>query len=172
MYYDNEEKTKSGPIMCGVIECIGRLVADQNIQDQISVQRNTTDPILLKEVDESNEWLMSVMDDDEIEDASEVVFYDDDGLTWRVVEKAYGASEAISYTRANAPKKSKGKGASSCSTPKVPLPKNTQSKRLHKLIDEDDEDDEEMEEEFGVSEDDEEDVELGIDVDDDEEDSE
>ncbi|KAD6454083.1 hypothetical protein E3N88_08789 [Mikania micrantha] len=73
---------------------------------------------------------------------------------------------------ANAPQKSKGKGASSSSTPKVPPPKKTESKRLHQLIDEDNEDDEEMEAEFGVSEDDEEDVELGIDVDDDEEDSE
>ncbi|KAD4585403.1 hypothetical protein E3N88_23004 [Mikania micrantha] len=85
---------------------------------------------------------------------------------------ASGASEPIYYTRANAPQKSKGKGASSSSTPKVPPPKKTESKRLHQLIDKDDEDDEEMEEEFGVSEDDEEDVELGIDVDDDEEDSE
>ncbi|KAL8204296.1 hypothetical protein R6Q57_009919 [Mikania cordata] len=78
------------------------------------------------------------------------------------------ANEPIYYTRANAPQKSKGKGASSSSTPKVPPPKKTESKRLHQLIDEDDEDDE-MEEKFGVSEDDEEDVELGIDVDDDEE---
>ncbi|KAD1332622.1 hypothetical protein E3N88_43000 [Mikania micrantha] len=107
-------------------------------------RRNTTDPILLKEVDESNEWLMDLMANDEIEDALEVVFDDDNGLTWRDVEKASGAFEPIYYARANAPQKFKGK---------------------------DDEDDEEMEEQFGVSEDDVEDVVLGIDVDDDDEDS-
>ncbi|KAI3730392.1 hypothetical protein L1987_61562 [Smallanthus sonchifolius] len=262
-YYDNIEKAKSGPVMRGMIACIGRLVADIKTQDIISSQldlyqeagglfgdpmairqrktrspadwwdsfgcdtpelqkfairilsltcsatgcernwsvfqqlhtkrrnrlaqkrlndlvyvkfnrglkqryerRNTTDPILLKEIDESNEWVIGIMDSDEDEDNSEFVF-EDDGLTWRAVDKASGASEPIYSTRSNA-QQSKGKGVSSSTTPTpMTYSRKTQSRRLRELIDEDDEDDEEMEEDIGVSGDEGEDVVLGIDVDDD-----
>ncbi|MFS7941502.1 putative HAT dimerization domain, ribonuclease H-like superfamily [Helianthus anomalus] len=128
-------------------------------------RRNTTDPILLQEIDDSNEWVMGVMDD-ENEETSEVVFDDESGLTWRVVEKASGASEPIYATRSSTQQQSKEKDPSSSTpTPSVPPPKKAPSKRLHVLIDEGIQDDEEIEEELGLSEDDGEDVVLGVDDD-------
>ncbi|XP_021990733.1 uncharacterized protein LOC110887342 [Helianthus annuus] len=128
-------------------------------------RRNTTDPILLQEIDDSNEWVMGVMDD-ENEETSEVVFDDNSGLTWRVVEKASGASEPIYATRSSTQQQSKEKDPSSSTpTPSVPPPKKAPSKRLDVLIDEGIQDDEEIEEELGLSEDDGEDVVLGADDD-------
>ena len=50
----------------------------------------THDPIDLDDIDDSNEWLMGRMENDEDED--DLVFLDDD-LTWDVVGKASGANE-------------------------------------------------------------------------------
>ncbi|XP_035845963.1 uncharacterized protein LOC110944107 [Helianthus annuus] len=112
-------------------------------------RRNTTHPILLQEIDDSNEWVMGVMDD-ENEETSE----------------ASGASEPIYATRSSTQQQSKEKDPSSSThTPSVPPPKKAPSKRLHVLIDEGIQDDEEIEEELGLSEDDGEDVVLGVDDD-------
>ncbi|GKD38824.1 hypothetical protein Tco_1259031 [Tanacetum coccineum] len=58
---------------------------------------DTTDPILLDDIDESNEWLMGKMDGEE--GADEFVFEDDE-LTWADVDRAAGASEPAYSTRA------------------------------------------------------------------------
>ena len=56
-----------------------------NIRDQI-------DPISLKEIDESNEWLIGRIDE-ELEEEDDYVFDDNDGLTWSAVAWASGADE-------------------------------------------------------------------------------
>ncbi|XP_035845160.1 uncharacterized protein LOC118491461 [Helianthus annuus] len=137
---------------------------NQLAQKQLDDLVNTTDPILLQEIDDSNEWVMGVMDD-ENEETSEVVFDDDSGLTWRNVEKASGASEPIYATRSSTQQSKEKDPSSSTPTLSVPPPKKAPSKRLHVLIDEGIQDDEEIEEELGLSEDDGEDVVLGVDDD-------
>uniref|UniRef100_A0A251SRX7 Putative HAT dimerization domain, Ribonuclease H-like domain protein n=1 Tax=Helianthus annuus TaxID=4232 RepID=A0A251SRX7_HELAN len=126
-------------------------------------RKDTTDPILLDEIDESNEWVMGYMDDDENQarDVTNLVHEGHD-LTYGDVEKASGASEPLYYTR------SKGKDVGSSST--APTPRGTRG--VHHLIDQDVEDIEE--EDIGKSDNDVgEDEVLGIDDDDDvEEDSE
>ena len=96
-------------------------------------RKDTTDPILLKEIDESNEWLMGHMDD---EDGEEDDFaFDGDDLTWIVVDKASGASQPTYTTRRTSMPSSsrdKGKGVAQSSTRTRP------SSGLN-LIDEDDE---------------------------------
>ncbi|KAE8718732.1 putative pyridoxal kinase [Hibiscus syriacus] len=54
-----------------------------------------TDPILLQDIDESNEWLMGRMEDDD-----EAVFVGED-LTWSDVANASGAYEPSYQTRAS-----------------------------------------------------------------------
>ena len=47
-------------------------------------ERDTIDPIILKEIDESNEWLMGRMDDEDSHDhadAQDDLVFDDDDLT-------------------------------------------------------------------------------------------
>ncbi|ESQ45937.1 hypothetical protein EUTSA_v10011118mg [Eutrema salsugineum] len=48
------------------------------------LQSDTTDPILLEEIDESNDWLLGRMDGNSSDEDNDLVFEDDD-LTWRVV---------------------------------------------------------------------------------------
>ncbi|GKF72981.1 hypothetical protein Tco_0219313, partial [Tanacetum coccineum] len=60
---------------------------------------DTADPILLKDIDESNEWLMGHMDG-EGEPATNFVYVDDD-LAWAAVDIASGASEPAYPTRAS-----------------------------------------------------------------------
>ena len=92
-------------------------------------ERHTIDPIILKDIDDSNEWLMGRM---EYEGAAEddLVFEGDD-LTWGDVASASGAEELRVYTRAKATK-----------TP-TPKPNSRPSSSKHTptlaLIDEDEE---------------------------------
>ncbi|KAE8718967.1 hypothetical protein F3Y22_tig00109983pilonHSYRG00032 [Hibiscus syriacus] len=59
--------------------------------------KERTPHILLKEIDESNEWLMGHMDDEYGEEDDFV--FDGDDLTWSAVDKASGASQATYSTR-------------------------------------------------------------------------
>lgn len=59
--------------------------------------RDTIDPISLKDIDDSNEWLIGRMDADTDED-NELVF-GDDNLTWGEVARASGATESSQRTR-------------------------------------------------------------------------
>ncbi|KAK2641149.1 hypothetical protein Ddye_022912 [Dipteronia dyeriana] len=48
--------------------------------------RDTIDPITLRDIDDSNEWLTSRIDDQHDRD-DEAIFSDDDGLTWNNVTR-------------------------------------------------------------------------------------
>ncbi|TYK04958.1 hypothetical protein E5676_scaffold143G001770 [Cucumis melo var. makuwa] len=58
------------------------------------------DPISIRDIDDSNEWLIGRLDDDS-EEEDELVF-DDDTLTWGDVSGAAGAKEPTFYSRARA----------------------------------------------------------------------
>nr|KAJ0190364.1 hypothetical protein LSAT_V11C800399850 [Lactuca sativa] len=60
-------------------------------------RKDTIDPILLKEIDESNEWLMGHMDEENVEEDDFV--FDGDDLTWSAVDKASRASQPNYSTR-------------------------------------------------------------------------
>ena len=95
-------------------------------------ERHTIDPITLKDIDDSNEWLMGRMEDEGA--AEDDLVLEGDDLTWGDVARASGAEELRVYTRAKASK-----------TP-TPKPKSRPSSSEHTrtlaLIDEDE--DEEM----------------------------
>ncbi|KAD3067150.1 hypothetical protein E3N88_35030 [Mikania micrantha] len=55
-----------------------------------SKKEGTADPIMLEDIDDSNEWLMGRMEDDDSDD--ELVFTGED-LSWRDVSEASGAHE-------------------------------------------------------------------------------
>jgi len=102
------------------------------------------DPILLKDIDESNEWLLGRMEGDSDED--DLVF-EDDTLTWAAVAQACGANEPRYLTRSRGSKttttcktSTKDKGKAPASTSK------SSGARLH-LIDEDEEEEYEEDEE-------------------------
>ncbi|KAJ9562045.1 hypothetical protein OSB04_007205 [Centaurea solstitialis] len=127
-------------------------------------RKDTTDPIFLNEIDESNELLMGHMDNEDGGEEDDFVFNGDD-LTWSVVDKASGASQATYSTRRTSTPSSsrdKGKGVAQTSTRTRP------SSGLNLI----DEDDEEMEQDIGLFEDDGEEEVLGIDVDDEEDEDE
>ncbi|XP_031739008.1 uncharacterized protein LOC116402801 [Cucumis sativus] len=73
--------------------------------------RDIVDPISLKDIDDSNEWLIGRLDDDSEED-DELVF-NDDSLTWGDVSRAVGAKEPSFYSRAST---SRPKTIVSCSS--------------------------------------------------------
>ncbi|KAL6543367.1 hypothetical protein OROHE_010887 [Orobanche hederae] len=60
--------------------------------------RDRIDPITLKDIDDSNEWLTGVVDGENQEDENDFVF-DDDSLTWGAVARASGAGEEAYNTR-------------------------------------------------------------------------
>ncbi|KAE8717751.1 hydroxyproline-rich glycoprotein family protein [Hibiscus syriacus] len=103
------------------------------------------DPILLQDIDESNEWLMGRMEDDEDDD--EAVFVGED-LTWSDVADASGAYEPSYLTRASKVVND-GAGPSRNDKGKSPAHNPISSRPSRRcLIDED-----EMEENIGVSSD-------------------
>ena len=68
-------------------------------------ERDTIDPIILKEIDESNEWLIGRMDDEDSHDhvdAQDDLVFDDDDLTWGDIARASEAEEPRFDTRARA----------------------------------------------------------------------
>ncbi|XP_057418793.1 uncharacterized protein LOC130713003 [Lotus japonicus] len=67
------------------------LVRRYNIRDEL-------DPISLDDIDESNEWLVGTMEEDEDDAGNDRVFPEDD-LTWDVVYKASGIGEPSTNTR-------------------------------------------------------------------------
>ncbi|KAE8715827.1 hypothetical protein F3Y22_tig00110160pilonHSYRG00705 [Hibiscus syriacus] len=104
-----------------------------------------TDPILLQDIDESNEWLMIRMEDDEDDD--EAMFVGED-LTWSDVANASGAYESSYLTRASKVMND-GAGPSRNDKGKSPAHNPISSRQSRRcLVDED-----EMEEDIGVSSD-------------------
>ena len=54
-------------------------------------EHHTIDPIILKDIDDSNEWLMGRMEDEGA--AEDDLVFEDDDLTWGDVARASGAEE-------------------------------------------------------------------------------
>ena len=54
-------------------------------------ERHTIDPIILKDIDDSNEWLMGRMEDEGA--AEDDLVFEGDDLTWGDVARASGAEE-------------------------------------------------------------------------------
>ena len=84
---------------------------------------HTIDPIILKDIDDSNEWLIGRMED---EGAAEYdLVFEGDDLTWGDVARASGAEELRVYTRAKATKtptpKPNSRPSSSKHTPTLTL---------------------------------------------------
>ncbi|XP_013614699.1 PREDICTED: uncharacterized protein LOC106320900 [Brassica oleracea var. oleracea] len=118
---------------------------------QRRMKRNDAkDPILLEEIDDSNEWLMGKMDGNSSNDEDDAFVHDDEDLTWTLVSEAAGAEEPSYGTRGaktpHSAKNNKGKGIATSST---------QSKRYGtsaphlELVDEDDDVGEELGKEDG-----------------------
>ena len=109
--------------------------------------RDRIDPISLKDIDDSNEWLMGKMEGES--DQEDELVFDDEYLTWGEVAKASGVEESAYSTRL-----SKGKGVeSSGRTNHVEKAKSSSQRRTHTpLVIRD-------EEEVGVEEDDEKEIE-------------
>ncbi|KAI3507987.1 hypothetical protein L1887_22986 [Cichorium endivia] len=96
------------------------------------------DRIMLEDIDESNEWLMGRLEEDENED--EAVFVGED-LMWRHVFNACGANEPTYVTRGSRGRND-GAGPSGVDKGKAPAQSTQQSRR--RLVDE------EIEEDIGV----------------------
>ena len=87
-------------------------------------ERDTIHPIIFKEIDENNEWLIGRMDDEDSHDHVDVqddLVFDDDDLTWGDVVRASEAEEPRFDTRARASSSmlptSRGNGTTSSSRP-------------------------------------------------------
>ncbi|KAH6787412.1 hAT dimerization domain-containing protein / transposase-like protein [Perilla frutescens var. hirtella] len=115
-------------------------------------RKDIINPILLEEIDDSNEWLMGKMDEEN--EVDELVFGDDD-LTWNVVSKVMGVNEPTYDTRRATKSGDKGKSSVASSSSSRLRENNVGiGSSLRSLIDEDDivdgfGEDEEMEEDTG-----------------------
>lgn len=79
-------------------------------------RKDLIDPISLEDIDDSNEWMTGFMENNS--DAEEDLVFEDDSLTWGVVQRASGAGEMAHLTRQHhRVTKSKGKKKASSSTP-------------------------------------------------------
>ncbi|KAL0801924.1 hypothetical protein Bca101_057100 [Brassica carinata] len=108
--------------------------------------RLTRDPILLDEIDDSNEWLIGRMDGDSSD--NDDLVWGDDNLPWNVVSQAMGAEEPSYFTRG-----AEAKGASTSKTDKGKGVASSNQKQRYKpsapamtLVDEEDELEEDLDE--------------------------
>nr|KAJ0222919.1 hypothetical protein LSAT_V11C200067570 [Lactuca sativa] len=72
-------------------------------------RKDNVDPILLKEIDESNEWLFGRLE----EDKDDNLVFEGEDLTWDAVEKASGVNEPFYATKASRDDRGKGIDGSS-----------------------------------------------------------
>nr|CAN67667.1 hypothetical protein VITISV_041109 [Vitis vinifera] len=99
-------------------------------------ERNTIDPISLKDIDDSNEWLIGRMEDEDSHGGAQDDFvFDDDNLTWGDVARAAGAEEARFDTRARA------RASSSIIPPTRGIASSSRTLPSYLLIDEDEDGD-------------------------------
>ncbi|RVW75237.1 hypothetical protein CK203_047174 [Vitis vinifera] len=99
-------------------------------------ERNTIDPISLKDIDDSNEWLIGRMEDEDSHGGAQDDFvFDDDNLTWGDVARAAGAEEARFDTRARA------RASSSIIPPTRGIASSSRTLPSYSLIDEDEDGD-------------------------------
>ena len=95
--------------------------------------RDILDPISLKNIDESNEWLLGRIDR-ELDEDDELVF-DDDILTWGDVATASGVGESSQRTRATSTSRARA------------TPRGSRSSNVLQLVDEEEAGSEETDEE-------------------------
>ncbi|CAM8892600.1 unnamed protein product [Rhodiola kirilowii] len=123
-------------------------LAQSRLNDMVFVKYNralkrrydikyTTSPILLNEIDESNEWLLGRMEGTSQDDG---LVFDNDNLTWNIVARASGANDPSYATRTtknvtSLSRVDKGKAIASSSTRRAVTSEN-----------------DEMEEDIGVEE--------------------
>ena len=62
-------------------------------------ESHTTDPISLKDIDDSNEWLMGRMEDEGA--AEDDLVFEGDDLTWGDVARASGVEEQVKHQHQN-----------------------------------------------------------------------
>ena len=92
---------------------------------------NTIDPISLKDIDDSIEWLIGRMEDEDSHRRAQDDFvFDEDNLTWGDVARVTGVEEARFDTRARA-------RASSSIIPPRGITSSSRTLPCHSLIDED-----------------------------------
>ena len=95
-------------------------------------EHNTNDPISLKGMDNSNEWLIGRMEDEDSQGGAQDDFvFDDDNLTWGDVARATGAEEAKFDTRARA----RARASSSIIPPTRGIASSSRTLHSHSLID-------------------------------------
>ena len=78
---------------------------NQNLKEHFDCH-DVIDPILLNDIDDSNEWLVGEMGGDE-DVAEDKLVFEDDTLTWGAVADIVGASEPRTYTRQQSKLKNK-----------------------------------------------------------------
>ena len=106
------------------------------------------DPILLKDIDESDEWFLGRMDGDS-DDAHTFVF-EDDNLIWAAVARASGADEPSYHTRRRASQGSTARQDPTSTMDKGKAPASSSRPwRRFQLIDEDEDEDEDEDDDIG-----------------------
>nr|CAN67216.1 hypothetical protein VITISV_041887 [Vitis vinifera] len=99
-------------------------------------ERNTIDPISFKDIDDSNEWLIGMMEDEDSHgDAQDDFVFNDNNLTWGDVARATGAEEARFGTRVRA------RASLSIIPPTKGIASSSRTLSCHSLIDEDEDGD-------------------------------
>ena len=99
-------------------------------------EHNTIDPISLKDMDDSNEWLIGRIEDKDSHGGAQDDFvFDNDNLTWGDVARAIGAKEVRFDTRARA------RANSSIIPPTRGIASSSRTLLSHSLIDEDEDED-------------------------------
>ncbi|XP_059629981.1 uncharacterized protein LOC132272936 [Cornus florida] len=76
--------------------------------------RDRIDPILLNDIDDSNEWLVGVMDEDV--DAENELVFEDNSLTWGAVARATGVGDSSHNLRSRSAPRATKKTTPSCSS--------------------------------------------------------
>ncbi|KAL2252038.1 UNVERIFIED_CONTAM: hypothetical protein Sindi_2326100, partial [Sesamum indicum] len=103
--------------------------------------RDTIDPIILDEIDESNEWLLGRLTLDSDEENATV--FEDNDLTWGDVARAAGVDEEAYSLRSQSTIEPRGKSKASSSKASKKASASKSSGRRLNLIDEEEEDEEE-----------------------------
>ncbi|KAL0439647.1 UNVERIFIED_CONTAM: hypothetical protein Slati_2447700 [Sesamum latifolium] len=102
--------------------------------------RDTIDPILLDEIDESNEWLLGSLTLDSDEENTTV--FEDDDLTWGDVARAVGVDEEAYSLRSQSTKEPWGTSKASPSEASKKASSSKSTGRRLNLIDEEEEEEE------------------------------
>ncbi|XP_059669038.1 uncharacterized protein LOC132314159 [Cornus florida] len=76
--------------------------------------RDRINPILLNDIDDSNEWLVGIMDEDV--DAENELVFENDSLTWSAVARATGAGESSHNLRSRSAPRVTKRTTPSCSS--------------------------------------------------------